>query len=155
MTRLTFHGGVGEIGGNKILLTDEIKNFFLDFGTSFSDHSLYYTEYPDPRKLALIDELTEFGLLPKIPGIYRTDYLQHRDENHALMGEEGTLDAVLISHAHLDHIGMIPWLRPDTTLLGSKTTKQIMQYLQEVKRGDQSEFLQFCPSFEILPKKTK
>lgn len=153
MTSMTFHGGVGEIGGNKILLQDESTSFFLDFGRSFSEHSLYYTEYLDPRKLALIDELTEFGLLPRVTGIYRTDYLQHTDEDHPLIGDEGNLDAVLISHAHLDHIGMIPWLRPETTLLGSKTTKQIMQYLQEVKRGDQSEYLEFCPSFEILPKK--
>lgn len=37
--------------------------------------------------------------------------------------------------------------------MGSKTTNQIMQYLQEVQSGDESEYLEFCPTSEILPKK--
>lgn len=35
MTTLTFYGGVGEIGGNKILLTDDESRVFLDFGMNF------------------------------------------------------------------------------------------------------------------------
>jgi hypothetical protein len=31
MTKLTFYGGVNEIGGNKILLEDEETKIFLDF----------------------------------------------------------------------------------------------------------------------------
>jgi len=35
MAALTFFGGAGEIGGNKILLEDEGVKIYLDFGESF------------------------------------------------------------------------------------------------------------------------
>ena len=35
MVKLTFYGGVNEIGGNKILLEDNGTKLFLDFGLSF------------------------------------------------------------------------------------------------------------------------
>jgi len=36
MAKLTFHGGVNEIGGNKILLEDGGTRILFDFGMSFS-----------------------------------------------------------------------------------------------------------------------
>ena len=39
---LTFYGGVGEIGGNKILLEAEDSRVFLDFGTSFSREEEFF-----------------------------------------------------------------------------------------------------------------
>ena len=36
LTSLTFYGGVGEIGGNKVLLEDRNARFLLDFGMSFN-----------------------------------------------------------------------------------------------------------------------
>ena len=43
MTTITFYGGVGEIGGNKIFIEDE-KKIFLDFGKNFSKEKLYFAE---------------------------------------------------------------------------------------------------------------
>ena len=36
MTKLTFYGGVNEIGGNKILLEDKKTRVLFDFGQSFA-----------------------------------------------------------------------------------------------------------------------
>ena len=36
MIKLTFYGGVNEIGGNKILLQDKKTRGLLDFGQSFA-----------------------------------------------------------------------------------------------------------------------
>lgn len=36
MTRLTFYGGVNEIGGNKILLEDIISKSFLTFDSALA-----------------------------------------------------------------------------------------------------------------------
>jgi mRNA degradation ribonuclease J1/J2 len=44
MTSLTFYGGVGEIGGNKILLRDENTSIFLDFGKNFERERRFYDE---------------------------------------------------------------------------------------------------------------
>ena len=36
MTAITFFGGAGEIGGNKILIEDRNSTFVLDFGKSYA-----------------------------------------------------------------------------------------------------------------------
>lgn len=47
MARLTFYGGVGQIGGNKILLEEGDSALFFDFGISFAGR--YYEEFLNPR----------------------------------------------------------------------------------------------------------
>jgi len=157
VVELTFYGGVNEIGGNKILLKDQDTRIFLDFGKSFQIQKKYFDSFLNPRKLNMIDELVSFGQIPRIKGLYREDYLKHVDPNHPLLsGGNGTaVDAVLITHSHQDHIGMIPWLRPDIRLLGSETTKNILQYWQVTTSGDNSEYLEWYPSFQTKPRKTK
>jgi len=44
-TSLTFYGGVGEIGGNKILLEDKDTRIFIDFGKSFSRRAKFFEVY--------------------------------------------------------------------------------------------------------------
>src|SRR4030065_1139954 len=73
MVKLTFYGGVGEIGGNKILLEDHKGKLFLDFGYRYSKYRTYYEEYLKPRAGAGLLDLLVMGLLPHLEGIYRTD----------------------------------------------------------------------------------
>ena len=40
MVKLTFYGGVNEIGGHKILLEDGEKRLFLDFGFPYKRNKL-------------------------------------------------------------------------------------------------------------------
>ena len=96
MVTLTFHGGVGEIGGNKILLEDGDSRILLDFGMNFVERSKFYSEpWLSPR-----DErgLLEFGLLPEVPGLYKFDE------------KEPEIDAVFLSHSHTDHTAYISFL---------------------------------------------
>src|SRR4030042_266545 len=73
MVKLTFYGGVNEIGGNKILLEDGEKKLFLDFGFPFKRNKQFYEEYLKPRPGAgLLDPLV-MGLLPPLEGLYRED----------------------------------------------------------------------------------
>jgi mRNA degradation ribonuclease J1/J2 len=44
-TSLTFYGGVGEIGENKILLEDNDTRIFIDFGKSFSRRAKFFEGY--------------------------------------------------------------------------------------------------------------
>jgi ribonuclease J len=69
MTKLTFYGGVNEIGGNKVLLEDKKTRVFLDFGQSFTFGSEYFTGWLSARRINGLKDYFEFGLLPKLSGI--------------------------------------------------------------------------------------
>ena len=43
--KLTFYGGVNEIGGNKILLQTEDGIGSLDFGRRMGEYSKYFSEF--------------------------------------------------------------------------------------------------------------
>ena len=75
--RIEILGGKDEIGGNKILLEHKSARIFLDFGMSFKQAGLYFSEFLQPRKCAGLSDFFELGLLPDIKGLYRGDYLRH------------------------------------------------------------------------------
>ena len=82
MTSLTFYGGVAEIGGNKVLLEDQDTKVFLDFGMSFNQSGMYFSEFLMPRNCNGLGDYFETGLLPDIKGIYRQDYLRPVSYTH-------------------------------------------------------------------------
>ncbi|MCX6667799.1 MAG: hypothetical protein NTV74_06165 [Euryarchaeota archaeon] len=69
MVKLTFYGGVKEIGGNKILLEDHGTKIFLDFGLSFKRRGKYFEEFLTPRTANGIGDFLAMKLIPDIPGI--------------------------------------------------------------------------------------
>src|SRR5206468_12521925 len=97
---ITFYGGVHEIGGNKFLVEDKDTKIFLDFGMQMGKANQYFAEFVNPRICNGMGDLFEFGLLPKLKGLYRRDYAKHMDFD----GNEDTeIDAVILTHAHVDH----------------------------------------------------
>jgi len=120
---INFFGGVNEIGGNKILLKDNETSEFLDFGDSYSSSNEYF-EFPllQPGN---IDDLLKTQLIPEFQGLYR--YYSFKPEYDALgpisingTPEERKFDAVLLSHAQMDHYGHIGLLREDIPIYLSK-----------------------------------
>ena len=108
MTKITFHGGVKEIGGNKFLVEDKGTKIFMDFGMSFGAAGQYFSQFMQPRTSNSLIDMFEMGLLPKIKGLYRRDYAKHM----GFGGDEETeIDAVLLTHAHVDHFAYITYLR--------------------------------------------
>jgi len=118
MVAITFYGGVGEIGGNKILLEDGDSRILLDFGMNFVERSKFYSE----PWLAPRDEkgLLEFGLLPEIPGLYKFDEKQPE------------IDAVFLSHSHTDHSAYISFLNRKIPVYCGETTALILQAFSEI-----------------------
>jgi ribonuclease J len=120
MVSLTFYGGVGEVGGNCILVEDRDTRLILDFGVPFTSRSRYYSPpYLSPRS---INALLKLGLLPQIKGAYEVNK------------DESALDAVVVSHAHLDHVGYIGFLRRDIPIYCGEAAAKILNYLSEVRQ---------------------
>lgn len=136
MTRLTFYGGVKEIGGNKILLEDNGRSLLLDFGFPYGTNKLYYEEYLKPRTGAgLLDHL-KMGLIPPLEGIYRDDLSlpdlwedAKADSNYRRINRP---NGVLLSHAHLDHSGHISFLHSDIPVYATATTAFLVKAIQDV-----------------------
>ncbi|MBP0133997.1 MAG: MBL fold metallo-hydrolase, partial [Nitrosarchaeum sp.] len=134
MTNITFHGGVQEIGGNKFLVEDKGTKVFMDFGMSFSAENQYFSEFLKPRGANSLTDLIELGILPRVEGLYRTDYARHMGFGG---NEETKISGILLTHAHLDHCAYIKYLRPDIPIYCSEESKLIMQNFDETGNGEQ------------------
>jgi ribonuclease J len=126
-TSLTFYGGVNEIGGNKVLLEDKGVRIFLDFGQSFTMGDDYFTSWLSPRRINGLGDYFEFNLLPKIEGIYSEKQLRFTD----LAYTKPQIDAVFLSHAHMDHIGHITFLDEEIPIHCGQGTKLFITSLEE------------------------
>jgi len=139
MVRLTFYGGVREIGGNKVLLEDDKGKLFLDFGYPYSKYRAFYEEYLKPRPGAGLLDLLVMGLLPQLEGIYRTDLdtenLWQRFRRAEHYRKLVDIDGVLLTHAHLDHSGHISFLREDIPVYATSTTAFIAKAIQDSGRS--------------------
>jgi ribonuclease J len=125
---ITCYGGVGEIGGNKILITDKDTKVFLDFGAGFSEGTKYFSEGIEPRGVNGAGDYFEFGLLPEIGGLYSEEALQNTELKHSKTPE---IDAIILSHYHYDHFGRINFTDPQIPIYCGETTALIHQAYSE------------------------
>ena len=133
--RLTFYGGINEIGGNKILLEDRDTRVFFDFGMSFADEAQYFCGYLMPRGVNGAGDYLEFNLLPRLRGLYAEDMIKNTD----IKCEESQFDAVFLSHPHIDHIGHLPFIDENIPVYCGECTKIIIDAMQESGRIDLGE----------------
>lgn len=127
MVKLTFFGGVKEIGGNKILLEEGSTKIFLDFGMSFTKREKFFEEFLTPRTANGIGDFLTMGLIPDIPGVYREDLLTHFGRKV----EEPEIAGVLLSHAHADHANYISFLHREIPIYCGEICKLILEAVEE------------------------
>jgi ribonuclease J len=127
MVKLTFYGGVNEIGGNKILLEDKSTKVFFDFGQSFTFGADYFTGWLAPRAVNGLGDYFAFNLLPRISGLYSKELLATTD----LPYTEPDINAVFLSHAHFDHVTHIQFLDPEIPVFLGVGTKLLMESMEE------------------------
>ena len=135
MVKLTFFGGVNEIGGNKILLEDKGTRVFFDFGLSFAGEAQYFCGYLCARSVNGAGDYLEFGLLPNLEGLYAKEMIK----NTGIKYEKPLFDAIILSHAHIDHIGYLPFIHEEIPVYCGECTKTIIDAMQESGRIDLGE----------------
>lgn len=136
--KITYFGGVNEIGGNKILLHDRDTRIFLDFGISYTKMNEYF-EFPllQPTN---INDLLKTNVLPDLDGLYRYNkyepvYGKRGPNDVIIRPEKKEIDGILISHAHMDHYGYIGLLREDIPIYLSKISKKIIELYSRTGRS--------------------
>ncbi len=155
---ITVYGGANEIGGNKILVQTEETRVMLDFGRRMGFDSQFFSEFINPRTNTELRDRLIMGALPEIPGMYSEDMLKpiglgdDRDyhkvltsdspmldhdgletyEVHYKKHKKGYVDAVLVSHAHLDHVGDLNFVHPDIPMCCTPVTESLIKAIDDV-----------------------
>ncbi len=124
---VTFLGGVREIGGNKILIEDGPDRILFDFGPSFSPRfEEYYVDYLQPRSTAPVKDLLEFGLIPRVEGLYSREALGDAD----LAWRPPEISGLFVSHAHADHAGYLRYVDPEIPVHVGTGTKTLLDAIE-------------------------
>jgi len=127
MVKLTFLGGVDEIGGNKILVEDKESSVFFDFGKSFTSGCGYFASWLAPREINGLRDYFEFNLLPRMKGLYSKEQLSFTDLKYS----DPLVDAVFLSHAHFDHVDHIRFLDPKIPIYLGEGTRFFLNAMEE------------------------
>jgi ribonuclease J len=151
LTKLTFYGAVNEIGGNKILLEDNDTKLFLDFGMSFGTANKYFSEFLQPRKCSGLGDFIEFGLVPDLKGVYRSDFIKHMGRQK----EDLNVQGLLVSHAHADHVSYINHLHEDLPIYCSDESYCILKALNDTSSSGFSDITDLSVCFETHVKDGK
>lgn len=108
--QITIYRGTHEIGGTLIEIKTPNSRILLDAG-----YPLFLNGLPIDDKLAKLPpkELLKLGVLPGIAGLYSWD--------------TPAFDAVIISHAHLDHYGLLRFVHPDIPVYMSAGTERLIR----------------------------
>ena len=106
--KITIHRGSHAIGGTCIELADGDTRIILDLGMP-----LMASGGGELSGEAVKDPSIENGILPNVAGLY-TD-------------QAPSVDAVILSHAHLDHYGLMDYIHPDIPVYMSSESKDLLE----------------------------
>ncbi|MBF0208445.1 MAG: MBL fold metallo-hydrolase [Oligoflexia bacterium] len=106
--KITMHRGAKTIGGTCIEIEHEGTRIIIDMGIPLMDSS-----GKEIDKNLLKNPTTDNGILPRVSGLYKEDI--------------PTISAVLVSHHHQDHYGLINHVHPSIPIYASQGTKELIE----------------------------
>lgn len=110
--QLIIHRGTEEIGGTCVEIKTDQTRLLIDFGMPLVDAR----KEPFDSKTLIgksVDDLKSAKTLPDIKGLYKK--------------EEGLIDAILISHSHPDHYGLLNYVQQDIPIYMSQGAKELIE----------------------------
>jgi ribonuclease J len=128
--KITVYDGAETIGGNKIYV-EENGGVFLDFGMNFAKYSKYFAEFLNERSTRGIHDSLYLNLIPEL-NIYRTDLIP--SDVDISRYPELNVEAVLLSHAHMDHCGNVGFLHENIPIVASATTLAVLKAMRDSGR---------------------
>lgn len=127
--RVRLLGGIGTIGGTKLLVETRSARLCFDFGQAHAPGMRPFDERLQPRPAALLRDLMYWRLAPPIDGIYAPAVA-----DTAGLAPAGALGqdpwTVMITHLHLDHMGLTRLLDPSVQLLASEESVRLARGLR-------------------------
>ncbi len=124
MASIQIFDGSDTIGGNKIYLEENGKGILLDFGMNFKKYGDFFQQFISPRSIRGIYDLIHLNLIPKL-NIYREDLIPKDLDTSTYPSLN--VEAILLSHAHMDHCGNIGLLKPDYPIIASPSTIMLLK----------------------------
>jgi ribonuclease J len=110
--KLTIHRGTKEIGGSCIELVSGSSKILLDFGMPLVDSDKNPFDSDIVKKVSFEQLITD-GILPNLQGFYK--------------GTEPQYEAVLLSHPHQDHYGLLSFVNPEIPIYLSQGCKELIE----------------------------
>lgn len=110
--KLIIHRGAAEIGGICVEVFTERSRILIDFGLPLVNAQ----KEPFDSKVLMgksLEELRVSKILPNVNGLYKN--------------EEMSVDAILISHSHMDHYGLLRYVHPDIPIYMSEGAKTLVE----------------------------
>lgn len=131
--RVLILDGAETIGGTKLYVESDGEGILLDFGLNYHRWGLYFEEYLQPRAGRGLHDLITLGLAPAYDGLYRDDLLppDYKPSYHDHLEPQ----ACLLSHAHLDHCGLVGLLGRELPIYASPLSAAIMKAMQDTTQS--------------------
>lgn len=126
-----FWGGVGVIGSSKVLIRDGGHRVLLDLGLDIPKDGDLFRVPAAPRPGRELADRLRVGAAPAIPGLFDPGALAAGDP----LGEEVEPTSLFVTHPHIDHVGLVGFVRPEVPVHASPDTISLLAALE---KGDEA-----------------